>query len=162
LTKDLPPEDARLNALIADRAADFAKAKPDAAHGAQVFRQSCAACHRFRNEGGNVGPNLDGVAARGAARLLEDILDPNRNVDPLFRQTTIETTDGETLVGGNVREQGANVLLTDPTGRDVTIAKPKIKKQNQSALSLMPPIFETALPSGDLSDLLGYLLSPAP
>jgi putative heme-binding domain-containing protein len=162
LTKDLPPEDARLSAVIAERAAEYAKAKPDAEHGAQIFRQSCAACHRFRNEGGNVGPNLDGVAARGAARLLEDILDPNRNVDPLFRQTTIETTDGETLVGANVREQGDTLLLADPTGRDLTIARAKIKKQSQSALSLMPPMFETALPTGDLSDLLGYLLSPTP
>ncbi len=161
LTKDLPPEDARLNAVIAERAADHAKAKPNPMHGAQVFQQNCTVCHRFRNEGGSVGPNLDGVVARGPGRLIEDILDPNRNVDPLFRQTTIETSDGEFHVGANLRDQGETILLADPTGRDVTIAKTAIKAQTPSALSLMPPIYETALSAADFHDLLAYLLSPA-
>jgi putative heme-binding domain-containing protein len=161
LVKDLPPEDARLNAVIAERAAAFAKAKPDTAHGAQVFQTNCATCHRFRNAGGNVGPNLDGVIARGPARLVEDILDPNRNVDPLFRQTTLETTDGNFVLGANLRDQGNAIVLTDPTGKEVTIAKDRIKKQTASGLSLMPPIFESAIPAADFNDLLGYLLSPA-
>ncbi len=161
LTKDLPPEDARLNALIADRAATFAKAKTDATHGAQVFQQTCAVCHKFRNAGGNVGPNLDGVIARGPARLIEDILDPNRNVDPLFRQVTIETTDGDTFIGVNPREQGDTILLADATGKDQMIKKSKIKKQTVSPLSLMPPVFEQAIPAADFYDLLGYLLSPS-
>ena len=162
LTKNLPPEDARLNQLITDRSKDYEKGKPDIARGAKVFEQSCAACHRFRNVGGNVGPNLDGVAARGPARLIEDILDPNRNVDPLFRQTTIETTDGETLLGANVRDEGETLRLADAAGRDLTVTKAKIKTQSQSALSLMPPIFESALPPADFQDLIGYLLSPPP
>ncbi len=112
--------------------------------------------------GGNVGPNLDGVIARGPARLIEDILDPNRNVDPLFRVTTIETTDGQTLVGGNVRDQGGTLLLTDPTGKDLTVEKSRIKKQAVSGLSLMPPAFEQAIPAADFYDLIGYLLSPTP
>ncbi len=161
LVKDLPPEDARLNALVAERAVAFAKTKTDAAHGAQVFQQTCAVCHRFRNAGGNVGPNLDGVIAHGPARLIEDILDPNRNVDPLFRQTTIETTDGETFIGANIRDQGDTLLLADATGKDQTIKKSRIKKQAVSPLSLMPPVFEQAIPPGDFYDLLGYLLSPS-
>jgi putative heme-binding domain-containing protein len=162
LTKDLPPEDARLDSLITERARTFAAAKADASHGAQVFQQNCAVCHRFRSQGGNVGPNLDGVIARGAARLIEDILDPNRNVDPLFRQTTFETTEGDTLIGANVRDQGDAILFADPTGKDVTIQKSHIKKQTTSALSLMPPVFETTIPLPDFYDLLSYLLSPAP
>lgn len=162
LTKNLPPEDARLNQLIADRTKAHHASRADVARGAKVFEQSCAACHRFRNVGGNVGPNLDGVSARGAARLIEDILDPNRNVDPLFRQTTIETTDGETLLGANVRDEGESLRLADATGRDFTVPKAKIKTQTQSALSLMPPVFESALPPADFQDLIGYLLSAPP
>jgi putative heme-binding domain-containing protein len=162
LTKDLPPEDARLNAVIAERAKAYAAAKTDAAHGAQVFAQNCAACHRFRSQGGNVGPNVDGVVARGVARLIEDILDPNRNVDPLFRQTTFETTDGGVFIGANVRDQGDSILFADLTGKDITLKKAVIKKQSTSALSLMPPVFESAIPAQDFNDLLSYLLSPAP
>ncbi|HSI15387.1 MAG TPA: c-type cytochrome, partial [Chthoniobacter sp.] len=161
LTKDLPPEDARLDGLIAERARTFAAAKADASHGAQVFQQNCAVCHRFRSQGGNVGPNLDGVVARGPSRLIEDILDPNRNVDPLFRQTTFETTEGDTLIGANVRDQGDAILFADPTGKDVTIQKSHLKKQTTSALSLMPPVFETTISLPDFYDLLSYLLSPA-
>ena len=161
LTADLPPEDARLDTLIAERAEAFRKAKPDAAHGAQVFAQNCAVCHRFRNEGGNVGPNLDGMVARGAHRLIEDILDPNRNVDPGFRQTLIETSDGQNFAGANVREQGEALLLTDATGKDINVPKNAIKTQTQSQLSLMPPAFETQLAPGELNDLVAYLLAPA-
>jgi putative heme-binding domain-containing protein len=168
LTKDLPPEDARLDGVIAQRVeafraatADGAPRRADAAHGAQVFQQNCAVCHRFRNAGGNVGPNLDGTAARGVHRLTEDILDPNRNVDPAFRQTFVETRDGQTFVGANVREQGETLTMTDATGKDVTVAKNAIKAQTQSRLSLMPPAFEAQLSPGDFNDLLAFLLEPA-
>ncbi len=87
------------------------------------------------------------MVARGPARLIEDILDPNRNVDPLFRQTTIETKDGEILLGANLRDQGDAILFADPAGKEHTVPKARIKKQTASALSLMPPIYETAIPA---------------
>ena len=160
LTKDLPPEDARLDAVIAERAAAYGKAKPDATHGAQVFQQSCAVCHRFRNAGGNVGPALDGTAARGPARLIEDILDPNRNVDPAFRQAIIETKDGRTFVGVNLRASDTALTFTEATGKDTTLARADIKSQTISNLSIMPPVFETVFAEKDLADLLAYLLEP--
>jgi putative heme-binding domain-containing protein len=160
LTRDLPPEDERLDKVIAQRAKDFANAKPDAEHGAQVFQQHCVVCHRFRNAGGNVGPNLDGAVIRGTTRLIEDLLDPSRNVDPGFRQTIIETTDGQSFAGVNLRAQGDNAVVTDVSGKEITIPKTTIKTQTQTQLSLMPPAFETTLSPGDLNDLLAYLLSP--
>jgi putative heme-binding domain-containing protein len=162
LTRDLPPEDERLDKVIAQRAAAFEKAKPDAAHGAQIFQQNCAVCHKIRNQGANIGPALDGVSARGAHRVIEDILDPNRNVDPLFRQTVVETRDGQTLSGLNAHEEGELLVLTDVTGKPASVPRAKIKSQTQSKLSLMPPIFETTIAPGDFNDLLGFLLSPAP
>jgi putative heme-binding domain-containing protein len=161
LTKDLPPEDDRLDKLITERTDAYRKAQPDTTHGAQVFQQNCAACHRLRNEGGNVGPNLDGVIARGPQRLIEDILDPNRNVDPGFRQTIVETQDGQTYAGANVREQGEALLLTDATGKEQAIPKSAIKTRTNSLLSLMPSTFETQLSPADLNDLLAFLLSSA-
>ena len=46
------------------------------------------------------------------ARLVEDILDPNRNVDPAFRLTAVTLKNGETKSGLNHREEGDRVLLT--------------------------------------------------
>ena len=90
--------------------------------------------------------------------VVEDILDPNRNVDPIFRQTVIETTDGRTIAGANAREQGAAIVLTDPTGKEVTVPKADIKSQAVSKLSLMPPIFETQILLDSFLDLISYLL----
>ena len=158
LTKDLPPEDQRLDKVIAARADDFERAKPDPAHGAQVFQQTCAVCHRFKNIGATVGPQLDGIKTRGVHRVIEDILDPNRNVDPMFRQTFIETTDGQIIAGLNARVEGELVTLTDATGKPVSVPKAKVKTQTQSQLSLMPPGFESVIPAADFNDLLSYLM----
>ncbi len=158
LTADLPPEDTRLDQVIAARAQSFRNAKPDASRGAQLFQQHCAVCHRFRNAGGNVGPNLDGVSARGAQRLIEDILDPQRNVDPAFHQTVLELHDGQSFVGANVRDRGDALTLTDAIGKDATIPLSSIKTRTTAKLSLMPAVFETLLPPAAFHDLVAWLL----
>ena len=89
LTEGLPPADAAINDLLRRRAEAFAKASPDVAAGAKLFKQHCANCHQVAGEGTKIGPQLDGIGARGLDRLLEDVLDPNRNVDPSFRTTTL-------------------------------------------------------------------------
>ncbi len=158
LTKDLPPEDARLDAVIAARAEAYRVAKPYAAKGKAVFLAQCAVCHKYRNEGGNVAPNLDGVVARGPHRLVEDILDPSRNIDGAFRQIIIETKDGQAFSGVNFRESPESLTVTDATGKDVTIARANVKMQTVSRLSLMPPAFEQTIPAEDFNNLLGFLL----
>ena len=159
LTKDLPPEDARLDAVIAQRVNEYRTAQPDPAHGALVFQQQCAVCHKVKNAGANIGPNLDGVGARGLHRLLEDILDPNRNVDPVFAQTIIETTDGQMLAGVGPRTEGQLIVMNDAQGKPISVPRSNVKSQTQSRLSLMPPIFEQLLSGKDLNDLVAYLLS---
>jgi len=159
LTRDLPAEDARLDQLIAQRATEFRPASTDPAHGAMVFQQQCFVCHRVKGQGGNIGPNLDGVGVRGLHRLLEDILDPNRNVDPAFRQTVIETADGRTIAGVNLRTEGELIVLNDAEGKEQSVLKKEIKTQTGSRLSLMPPTFEQTLSGKDLNDVVAYLLA---
>jgi putative heme-binding domain-containing protein len=112
-----------------------------------------------KGQGGNIGPNLDGVGVRGLHRLLEDILDPNRNVDPAFRQTVIETNVGRMIAGVNVRAEGELVLLNDAEGKEQSVVKKQIKSQTASRLSLMPPTFEQTLSGKDLNDVVAYLLA---
>ena len=59
------------------------------------------------NQGGVVGPHLDGVGNRGLERLIEDVLDPSRNVDPSFRYSTVSLKNGEVFSGLQRREEGA-------------------------------------------------------
>ena len=84
LTAGLPPRDERLRKLVDERRKNFAQAKSDAALGKKVFEKTCAACHRLAGQGTKIGPELDGIGQRGLDRLLEDVLDPNRNVDQAF------------------------------------------------------------------------------
>lgn len=162
LTKSLPPEDARLDAVVAARVMALGDFKPDRAHGATVFAANCAACHRFQDTGGNIGPSLDGIASRPLPRLVEDILDPSRNVDPAFRLNVVTLKNGETKSGINLREEGDRVLLRDPgTAQDVVVPKGEIKETAASPVSPMPAAFETVLSQQDFFDLLDYLRNPA-
>jgi putative heme-binding domain-containing protein len=159
LTRDLPGEDARLDAVIAARIGAYGEAKRDPRRGAEVFVAHCAACHRRGDVGGNVGPNLDGLAARGLGRVVEDILDPGRNVDPLFRLASVTLRDGEVRSGFNPRRDPAGVTLADPaTGRDFRIASGEIARFEPTGASAMPAGFETSLPERDFLDLLAFVL----
>ena len=57
-----------------------------------------------------VGPQLDGVGTRGLERLIEDVLDPNRNVDPAFRASHV------TLEGADERRLHTIELKNLPAG----------------------------------------------
>ncbi|WP_414663531.1 DUF7133 domain-containing protein [Horticoccus sp. 23ND18S-11] len=162
LTQALPPEDARLDALIAQRLGAAGGFKPDRARGATVFTTHCAACHRFRDTGGNIGPSLDGISSRSQQRLVEDILDPSRNIDPAFRLTTVLLKSGETRAGLNLRESPQRIQLTDPaTGQEIELARAAVESITPSPLSPMPAAFETVLPEQEFFDLLEFLRSPA-
>lgn len=161
LTRGLPNEDARLDALITQRVAAAAGTKGDRARGAEVFARHCAACHRFRNEGGNLGPSLDGVSSRSVARIVEDILDPSRNIDPAFRLTSVTLRAGEVRTGLNVREDGTRVRLTDPaTGQDIELPAADVVRRETLDASPMPATFETALSESEFLELVAYLRAP--
>ncbi|MSU66821.1 MAG: hypothetical protein EXS38_12145 [Opitutus sp.] len=159
LTKALPSEDVRLEGVVRQRAAAFPTVRPNVGRGAEVFRQNCALCHRFRNEGSNIAPSLDGLASRGVMRVIEDILDPNRNVDPAYRLATVTTRSGASHSGMNFRDLGDKVLLTHAvTGEDIVIPRANIGEVTRLATTPMPPVFEHAIPEKEFYDLLGYLI----
>ena len=88
LTEGLPPADAAIAELLRRRAEGFAKSKPDAIAGAKVSATLCQ-LPSASGKGTKIGPHLDGIGVRGLERLLEDTLDPNRNVDQSFRTTSL-------------------------------------------------------------------------
>ena len=144
--------------LLEARLKQYQAAGGNAVRGAEVFRTACAACHARGGQGGNIGPQLDGLGSRGAARVVEDILDPNRNVDPSFRYATVKLKNGQTLLGLKRREVGQSVVFADLAGKEFTVAKSEIVSQTQTALSLMPAALGAALPEKDFAALLAYLL----
>jgi putative heme-binding domain-containing protein len=159
LTANLVPASAELQALIDKRRAGYAAASPNAVQGRATFIQVCATCHRIDVTGGLVGPQLDGVGGRGLERLLEDILDPNRNVDGAFHTHTIILHDGDVVSGLPRREEGEVLVIAESTGKETAIPKKDIKERRESNLSLMPDNFSDVIPESDFYNLLAFLLS---
>jgi putative heme-binding domain-containing protein len=152
----------RLDAVIAARSQGFDASKADPEKGGAIFKFHCAACHQISGEGGVIGPQLDGIGSRGPARLAEDILDPNRNVDAHFYLTTVTRKDGSSLAGFLLAERGEVLVLVDAAGQEIRVAKAEIEKRESTALSLMPAAFDQILEDDQFNDLLAWLLVQRP
>jgi putative heme-binding domain-containing protein len=159
LTANLPTATEERDKLIAQRKAAFNPAKASAAKGADVFKQYCVVCHTLDGQGALIGPQLDGIGGRGVDRLLEDILDPNRNVDRAFRSTLLIMNDGDVQSGLYRRDEGEMVIIAQSNGKEMSVPRKDIKERRTSETSLMPDNFGEAIPNGDFNDLIAFLLS---
>lgn len=158
LTKGLPPLDQKIAELMKKRSVAYTSAKPDKEMGLKVFTKHCGACHKIGEAGGKIAPQLDGVGNRGLERLLEDTLDPNRNVDQAFRARIITTKDERTITGLMLRVEGEVVVVADAEGKEVRIPTKEIDANRETMLSPMPANFGDAIPEQDFNHLLAYLL----
>ena len=159
LTEALPPADERLQQAIQSRRAGFAKAVPDVERGAKVFEKHCAACHTIANRGAKVGPQLDGVGIRGLDRILEDVLDPNRNVDAAFRSSVIALKSGQIISGLVLSTDGDVLVVADDKGKEIRVPKSDVEEQKLSRVSPMPANVLDLVPEPEFYDLVAFLLS---
>ena len=159
LTKGLPSADQKMTLLMKSRSTAFGKTKADAVLGKLVFTKSCAICHQIGNEGVKIGPQLEGIGGRGLERLLEDILDPSRNVDAAFRSSTLTLKDGKSFSGLVLREEGQIVVVADDKGKEIRIPKDDIEERRTSLLSPMPANLVETIPEKEFHDLMAYLLT---
>ena len=159
LLAGLPPADQKLSALMDRRRAGFRASNhpPDA--GVAVFEKNCANCHQLGGKGAKVGPQLDGIGIRGLDRLVEDILDPNRNVDQTFRVTLLALKNGQVVSGLLLREEGEILVLADAQGKEVRVPKSSVEERQNSPLSPMPANLAEQIAEDDFNRLLAYLLS---
>ncbi|HAV65077.1 MAG TPA: hypothetical protein DCY13_22240 [Verrucomicrobiales bacterium] len=158
LAARLPDTGAEVQRLIDQRRQSFDAAKADRAAGEQLYQLLCAVCHKLGGQGALVGPQLDGIGNRGLERLLEDILDPNRNVDHAFATTTLVLKNGDQESGLFRREEGAVLVLANSGGQEFSVPKADIAERHENSTSLMPANFGEALTEEQLRDLVAYLL----
>ncbi|MBI3863138.1 MAG: c-type cytochrome [Planctomycetia bacterium] len=159
LTANLAPPDQRIRQLVAQRLANHARSGAAAEKGVSLFKTHCAACHKIGDVGQKVGPQLDGIGQRGAERLLEDILDPNRNVDGAFRATIVVTKGGLTITGLKLRDEGQVLVIVDTQGKEQKIPSSEIDESAISSISPMPSNFAEVIPEKDFHHLLAFLLA---
>jgi putative heme-binding domain-containing protein len=122
----------------------------------------CYKCHRFRNEGGDTGPDITGVGNRFDARyILESIILPSKVISDQYAGSVIETKDGKTITGRIIEETGKYVTVrTDPFAREMTkVAKDNIDSRRRSDVSEMPQNLINVLTKEEVLDLVAYLRS---
>jgi putative heme-binding domain-containing protein len=158
LTEGLPPASKRMEELMAARRKGFLSAKTDADAGAKVFEKSCAICHQLGGKGAKIGPQIDGIGIRGLDRLLEDILDPNRNVDQAFRLTRLDLKNGLVVEGLLLREEGEVYVMADNQGKEVRVERSKVDERTVKQRSPMPDNFVDQVSEAEFNNLIAYLL----
>jgi putative heme-binding domain-containing protein len=132
--------------------------------GRQLFGAvACAACHRFGNEGGSVGPDLTGVAGRFSIHdVLESIVDPSKVISDQYQAINIRKKDGETISGriGNLSAANINVVedMLDP-GRMTNVRRADIESMEPSKVSPMPEGLLNSLHADEIQDLIAFLFT---
>jgi putative heme-binding domain-containing protein len=145
--------------LFARRHRGFAAAKTEPSQGVTVFEKHCAICHQLGSKGAKIGPQLDGIGTRGLDRLMEDILDPNRNVDQTFRATNLALNNGQVLSGLLLREEGEVLVMADAQGKEIRVPRATVEERTTSPLSPMPANLVDQIAEKDFYSLLAYLLT---
>ena len=158
VVSSLPPADADAEQLAERILTRWKLREGTAAAGRRVYEKNCRSCHRIRGNGGQAGPQLDGIGSRGVARVLEDILYPNRNVDRAFRTSVLQTIDGRVMTG-IVRETAdpLELALVTTKGEIIDVPRRNIEEMQESQLSLMPNNLAGSLTEQELLDLLRFL-----
>ena len=160
LTAGLEPVSKERQELIDTRLAGFhaLKEKPPVDSGKIVFIKNCSPCHTVKNEGGKIGPQLDGVGQWGAKALAEKVLDPNRNVSEAFKNYTIKLKDGKVMSGLYRRDAGEVMVFADIAGQEFSVPKNDIAERTASKYTLMPDQFGQVLSENDFNALINFLL----
>jgi putative heme-binding domain-containing protein len=132
----------------------------DVKNGKELFEKHCAVCHKFRDKGKDLGPNLTGVGLHGESVLLTHILDPNRVVEGNFVSHSIVTKKDDEYTGLIKSENPDKLVMVNVEG-EIEIRQADIASRRSSGLSLMPEGIET-LGQKNVRDIVAYLAANIP
>ncbi|HEY7314851.1 MAG TPA: PVC-type heme-binding CxxCH protein [Gemmataceae bacterium] len=136
--------------------------KADAGRGRTIFKKNCAVCHRLENEGFEVGPDLvSALRNKSREQLLNDLLDPSREVDPRYLNYQIVTKKGQTFSGLIAADTASSITLRRGEKAEDTILREQIDEIQATGKSVMPEGLEMQLSKQELADLIAYLQSAA-
>jgi putative heme-binding domain-containing protein len=130
---------------------------PKAGH--EIFKNTCAVCHKLFGEGESVGPDLTHANRSDRDFLLVSIVDPSAVIRAEYLNYFVKTTDGRVLSGLLVEQTPASVTLLAAKGERTNIPRDKIKLLKESPVSLMPEGLLSSMKPQQLRDLFSYLQS---
>ena len=131
----------------------------NAAAGKATFEQRCAACHQLGGVGRAIGPDLKSVRANGPEKMLVSLIDPNREVAPQYLLFNMNLTKGDEMLVGMIANENASIVeLIQPDGKTKSVRRAGVRSVVSTGLSLMPAGLEAGLSTGQMADLMAWLL----
>ena len=133
----------------------------DAARGQALFegKADCLSCHRVKNRGPRVAPDLTAIGtARPPSSLRRTLLDPTGTMRPINRPVELVLADGTRVTGRRLNEDTYTVQLIDDQERLRSYDKDQLQEFTVLTESPMPA-YGDLLDDQELADLLAYLVS---
>ena len=134
--------------------------KHDAVEGKQIFETNCASCHRVRNNGGDIGPELTFVQKKfDRPGLLDAIINPSAGIVFGYEPWLITTTAGESFFGFIVADGDHTLVLKDINGKKHVIDAKNVSSRKKQENSLMPEPASLGLTEQNLADVAEYIMT---
>ena len=136
-------------------------ASGDAIQGRVIFegKGKCLNCHRVRDKGSRVGPNLTEIGSvRRTVDLERSLLNPEAEVRPSNRYIRIVTQDGVTIIGRLLNQDTFTVQVIDSKEQLRSFKKANLKEYGLIDKSLMSS-YRDKLTNQELADVVSYLAS---
>jgi putative membrane-bound dehydrogenase-like protein len=138
------------------------KNQGEAARGAKLFADlkglACVKCHAVAGQGGQVGPDLAGIALKyKREELMTSILEPSKVIAQGYETIVITTMKGKTITGVFKGETADGVNLADAEGKMHSIAKKDIDERTISPISTMPNGLNEGMTLQDFADVIAFL-----
>jgi hypothetical protein len=120
----------------------------------------CFRCHEFEGRGYQIGPDLTNIGrTMTRERLVQSIVDPSREIAPMFTNWSILTKDGEAKTGIHVGDEvDGRIKFADQNGRVFHVHPNDIDRRQPSSQSVMPAGLADNLTAQELRDLLAFLV----
>jgi cytochrome c oxidase cbb3-type subunit III len=141
---------------------DIVKLPGDPARGEALFfgKAKCSDCHMVNGKGGFIGSDLSfyGAVAR-PDQIRAIILDPDKNLPPQKKATTVVTLAGQKLTGMLKVNDNFSLSLQTPDGAFHFLPRSELAQIDIGSRSLMPAA--STLSSKEVDDVVSYLLHTA-
>jgi len=132
----------------------------DAEIGRTIFFQNqagqCMRCHSYDDMGSNVGPRINGVAARlSRQELLESLIDPSKDLAPGYGMVGVDLKNGKSITGILQEENNQSLAIKVGSQPDTVILKQDIEKRTNYPSSM--PDMKDMLTAREIRDLVSFL-----
>jgi putative heme-binding domain-containing protein len=136
----------------------------DPGEGAIVYEDNCMECHILNDDdGGEIGPDLTGISAKGLKFISESILLPAKALTKGFETYVVINNEGRQFTGLKTRDEDGEVDIMNALGDVETIDKADIKEiRIDDTVSVMPDDISEILTVKDYQNILSFLMLQKP